>query len=216
MIAPWYGYIPAVDMFALIGETLRRLRKEKGLTLERLGEAAELGRGQLSRIENSRQEATLSTLAKILTSQGVSRREFFRRYDLVESEALGVERQQTGAAATGEGPWPQGILDAVSRVEAFIQATLQQAHPVAQGASATWWCSSGSCRRTPSPPRQRPARRRLRRSRRSPASVAPPPLAAAEPRLFDERQAKVLIYATSFFSPIRLPQKRSPVRPSVA
>src|ERR1700710_851511 len=134
MIAPWYGYIPAVDMFALIGETLRRLRKEKGLTLERLGEAAELGRGQLSRIENSRQEATLSTLAKILTSQGVSRREFFRRYDLVESEALGVERQQTGAAATGEGPWPQGILDAMSRVEAFIQATLQQAHPVAQGA----------------------------------------------------------------------------------
>ncbi len=123
-----------MDMFALIGETLRRLRKEKGLTLERLGEAAELGRGQLSRIENSRQEATLSTLAKILTSQGVSRREFFRRYDLVESEALGVERQQAGAAAPGEGPWPQGILDAMSRVEAFVQATLQQANPVAQGA----------------------------------------------------------------------------------
>jgi transcriptional regulator with XRE-family HTH domain len=121
-------------MFALIGETLRRLRKEKGLTLERLGEAAELGRGQLSRIENSRQEATLSTLAKILTSQGVSRREFFRRYDLVESEALGVERQQTGTATPGEGPWPQGILDAMSRVEAFVRATLQQAHPVAQGA----------------------------------------------------------------------------------
>ena len=134
MIPPGCGYIPAMDMFALIGETLRRLRKEKGLTLERLGETAELGRGQLSRIENSRQEATLSTLAKILTSQGVSRREFFRRYDLVESEALGVERQQTGAAAPGEGPWPQGIVDAMSRVEAFVQATLQQAHPVAQGA----------------------------------------------------------------------------------
>jgi transcriptional regulator with XRE-family HTH domain len=122
-------------MFALIGETLRRLRKEKGLTLERLGDAAELGRGQLSRIENSRQEATLSTLAKILTSQGVSRREFFRRYELVESEALGVERQQPGATAPAEGgPWPQGILDAMSRVEAFVQATLQQASPVAQGA----------------------------------------------------------------------------------
>jgi transcriptional regulator with XRE-family HTH domain len=121
-------------MFALIGETLRRLRKEKGLTLERLGEAAELGRGQLSRIENSRQEATLSTLAKILISQGVSRREFFRRYDLVESEAVGVERQQTGATAPGDGPWPQGIVDAMSRVESFVQATLQQAHPVAQGA----------------------------------------------------------------------------------
>jgi transcriptional regulator with XRE-family HTH domain len=123
-----------VELFALIGETLRRLRKDKGLTLERLGEAAELGRGQLSRIENGHQEATLSTLAKILTAQGVSRREFFRRYDLVESEALGIERQQAGGAASGEGPWPQRIMDAMSQVEAFAQAMLQQALPVAQGA----------------------------------------------------------------------------------
>jgi transcriptional regulator with XRE-family HTH domain len=121
-------------MFALIGETLRRLRKEKDLTLERLGDAAELGRGQLSRIENSHQEATLTTLAKVLNAQGVSRREFFRRYDLVESEALGVERQQTGGAASGEGLWPQGILDAMSRVEAFARAMLQRSLPVAQGA----------------------------------------------------------------------------------
>jgi transcriptional regulator with XRE-family HTH domain len=121
-------------MFALIGETLRRLRKEKGLTLERLGDAAELGRGQLSRIENSHQEATLTTLAKVLNAQGVSRREFFRRYDLVESEAQGVERQQAGGAAPGEGPWPQGILDAMSRVEAFAHGMLQQTLPVAQGA----------------------------------------------------------------------------------
>jgi transcriptional regulator with XRE-family HTH domain len=121
-------------MFAQIGETLRRLRKEKDLTLEKLGDAAELGRGQLSRIENSHQEATLTTLAKVLNAQGVSRREFFRRYDLVESEALGVERQQAGGSAAGEGPWPPGILDAMSRVEAFAQGLLQQSLPVAQGA----------------------------------------------------------------------------------
>jgi transcriptional regulator with XRE-family HTH domain len=121
-------------MFALIGETLRRLRKEKDLTLDRLGDAAELGRGQLSRIENSHQEATLTTLAKVLTAQGVSRREFFRRYDLVEAEALGLERQQTGGAASGEGPWPQQILDAMSRVEAFAHGLLQRSLPVAQGA----------------------------------------------------------------------------------
>ena len=182
-------------MFALIGETLRRLRKEKGLTLERLGEAAELGRGQLSRIENSRQEATLSTLAKILTSQGVSRREFFRRYDLVESEALGVERQQAGAATPGEGPWPQGILDAMSRVEAFVQATLQQAQPVAQGAIEV-----GDLvvlfRVVPknagvAAPRDRPGRRSpaASRIRRSPASAGPAP---------GRRARKVSISATSF------------------
>jgi transcriptional regulator with XRE-family HTH domain len=121
-------------MFALLGENLRRLRKEKNLTLDRLGDAAELGRGQLSRIENSHQEATLTTLAKVLTAQGVSRREFFRRYDLVEAEALGVERQQAGGAASGEGPWPQKILDAMSQVEAFAHGLLQRSLPVAQGA----------------------------------------------------------------------------------
>jgi transcriptional regulator with XRE-family HTH domain len=124
---------PDVEMFELIGETLRRLRKEKGLTLEELGEAAELGRGQLSRIENNHQEATLTTLGKILSSQGVSRREFFRRYELVESEALGIEHQQAGAAAAGAG-WPHQVQDVLSRVEAFIRAQLDHPQPVAQGA----------------------------------------------------------------------------------
>ena len=121
-------------MFAMIGETLRRLRKDKDLTLAELGAAAELGRGQLSRIENGHQEATLSTLAKILNAQGVSRREFFRRYDLVESEAQEIERQQAGTAPPAEGDWSQQIQDVLSRVESFVQTTLHQPHPVAQGA----------------------------------------------------------------------------------
>ena len=122
-------------MFDLIGETLRRLRKEHGLTLEELGEAAELGRGQLSRIENSKQEATLSTLAKILASQGVSRREFFRRYELVESEALAVQRQEAGdGAADAEGDWPEEIRQVLGKVESFVQLTAGQPRPLAQGA----------------------------------------------------------------------------------
>lgn len=120
-------------MFALIGETLRRLRKHNRLTLEGLGESAELGRGQLSRIENNRQEATLSTLAKILNAQGVSRSEFFRRYDLVESEALAMERQEAGAAA-GESDWPSEVQEVLKRVESFIDLTLHQPRPIAQGA----------------------------------------------------------------------------------
>ncbi len=120
-------------MFALIGETLRRLRRDKKLTLEKLGKAAELGRGQLSRIENDRQEATLSTLAKILSAQGVSRNEFFRRYDRVESEALAVEREHGGATA-GEADWPREIQEVLARVESFVHVTLHQPRPVAQGA----------------------------------------------------------------------------------
>ena len=129
-------------MFDLIGETLRRLRKEKGKTLEQLGAEAGLGRGQLSRIENARQEATLSTLAKILQSQGVGRREFFRRYDLVEAEALALQgpgsapapAAEGAAAEDGAGRWADDIRQALGRVESFVQSTFSQSRPIAQGA----------------------------------------------------------------------------------
>jgi transcriptional regulator with XRE-family HTH domain len=114
-------------MFELIGETLRRLRRERGLTLEELGQRAELGRGQLSRIENNKQEATLSTLAKILACQGVSRREFFRRYELVESETQAVQREKGGTPA-GK---PQEVQDVLG---SFLQSTLNPVGTVAQGA----------------------------------------------------------------------------------
>ena len=120
----------------MVGETLRRLRKEKGKTLEKLGEEAGLGRGQLSRIENGRQEATLGTLSKILVSQGLTRREFFRRYDLVEAEALANERAvgpepgETGLA----GRWPEEIQQVLGKVESFVQTTFDGLKPVAQGA----------------------------------------------------------------------------------
>ncbi len=128
-------------MFDLVGETLRRLRKERGKTLEQLGAEAGLGRGQLSRIENGRQEATLGTLSKILDSQGVTRREFFRRYDLVEAEAQAIQRvtgpppdPERTESPEAEGPWPDAIRELLGRVESFVQGTLQQPRPIAQGA----------------------------------------------------------------------------------
>lgn len=126
---------PVVGMFDLIGETLRRLRREKGMTLEALGRAARLGRGQLSRIENSHQQVTLASLGKVLASLGVSRQEFFRRYDMVESEIRAVKRQAGQEA--GQGDWPEEVRELVSRVESFVQVTLGQPRPVAQGAIET-------------------------------------------------------------------------------
>ncbi|HEV7786765.1 MAG TPA: helix-turn-helix transcriptional regulator [Thermoanaerobaculia bacterium] len=122
-----------METFSLIGETLRRLRRERDLTLEQVGERAGLGRGQLSRIENSKQEATLSTLAKILACEGVSRREFFRRYDLVEAEALAVERGKGGEEAGTPRP-PQDVRSLASRLESFLQSTVDPSGMVAQGA----------------------------------------------------------------------------------
>jgi transcriptional regulator with XRE-family HTH domain len=122
-------------MFALVGETLRRFRKDKGLTLEKLGEMAGLGRGQLSRIENGHQEATLSTLAKILRCLEVSRWELFRRYERVEAEALAAAAQEAGAAApAAETDWPREVQDVLGRIESLAHLTLHQPRPVAQGA----------------------------------------------------------------------------------
>lgn len=120
----------------MVGETLRRLRKEKGKTLEKLGEEAGLGRGQLSRIENNKQEATLATLSKILSSQGVARREFFRRYDLVEAEALANERagEPEPNEATLASRWPEEIQEVLGKVESFVQTSFLGPKPVAQGA----------------------------------------------------------------------------------
>lgn len=120
-------------MFALVGETLRRFRKEKGLTLEKLGEMAGLGRGQLSRIENGHQEATLSTLAKILRCLEVSRWEFFRRYERVEAEALATAGQETNADPAAAS-WPEEIQAVLGRIESLAHLTLHQPRPVAQGA----------------------------------------------------------------------------------
>ncbi|HSN86625.1 MAG TPA: helix-turn-helix transcriptional regulator [Thermoanaerobaculia bacterium] len=122
-------------MFTYVGETLRRLRKERGKTLDELGQEAGLGRGQLSRIENGRQEATLTTLSKVLVSQGMSRREFFRRYELVEAEAEALDRTGALPAALAEGAdeWPAEVRDALKKVEAFVNAAFLQPRPVAQG-----------------------------------------------------------------------------------
>jgi transcriptional regulator with XRE-family HTH domain len=120
-----------VDHFEHLGETLRRIRKEKGKTLEKLGREAGLGRGQLSRIENSHQAATLGTLDKILTSQGLTRREFFRRYDQVEAEMLASRRTATPEAS---GRWPEEIQAVLEKVESFVQTNFVQPRPVAQGA----------------------------------------------------------------------------------
>ena len=120
-------------MFALVGETHRRFRKDKGLTLEKLGEMAGLGRGQLSRIENGHQEATLSTLAKILRCLEVSRWEFFRRYERVEAEALAAAGRETDADPAAAS-WPEKIQDVLGRIESLAHLTLHQPRPVAQGA----------------------------------------------------------------------------------
>lgn len=128
-------------MFEFIGETLRRLRKESGKTLAQLGAEAQVGKGQLSRIENGKQEATFGTLERVLKAHGISRQEFFRRYELVEAEATALRRTRRGGGGdeTESYPvarvsrWPGELREALARIESFVETSLREGQPLAQG-----------------------------------------------------------------------------------
>jgi transcriptional regulator with XRE-family HTH domain len=121
--------------FAWVGETLRRVRKEKGKTLSELAVIAKVGKGQLSRIETGKQEITLGTLAKVLAAYGLSRQEFFRRYDLVESGELdhARETQRPGVDASDPLRWTEKIRESIGRIESFLASAANDSRPLAQG-----------------------------------------------------------------------------------
>ncbi len=123
-----------MDIFEHLGETLRRLRKERGKTLADLCAEAKVGKGQLSRIENGHQEATLSTLAKILAAHGVGRKELFRRYDLVEAEATAIHASPAESALGASELSLGSVRQALDRFDAFVRSTLDRPQPLARGA----------------------------------------------------------------------------------
>ncbi len=120
--------------FAWVGETLRRVRKEKGKTLSELAAVAKVGKGQLSRIETGKQEITLGTLAKVLSAYGLSRQEFFRRYDLVETGELDRSREAPRAALpTDPLRWTERMRESIGRIETFLANAAHDVRPLAQG-----------------------------------------------------------------------------------
>jgi transcriptional regulator with XRE-family HTH domain len=59
------------DLARLVGERLRAARRERGLSLGALAEAAGIGKGSLSEIENGARNPTLSTLYALAGTLGV-------------------------------------------------------------------------------------------------------------------------------------------------
>ena len=59
------------DLSRLVGERLRAARHERGLSLAALAEAAGVGKGSLSEIENGARNPTLSTLYALADTLGV-------------------------------------------------------------------------------------------------------------------------------------------------
>ena len=59
------------DLARLVGERLRAARRERGRSLGALAEAAGIGKGSLSEIENGARNPTLSTLYALASALGV-------------------------------------------------------------------------------------------------------------------------------------------------
>ncbi|MBU0595817.1 cupin domain-containing protein, partial [Candidatus Bipolaricaulota bacterium] len=66
---------------AQIGETLRKLRLEQGVTLKRLAETCGLSTSFLSQAERGLSSISVSTLERVCSALGLSLREFFAEAD---------------------------------------------------------------------------------------------------------------------------------------
>lgn len=73
-----------------VGERIRRLRKEKGLSQERLAERSGLHTNYIGQVERGEKNLTLETLEKIVLGLDISLEELFRFLDpMKHRDALG-------------------------------------------------------------------------------------------------------------------------------
>lgn len=76
------------DRYASVGITLKRLRKEKGFTLEDLAERADVSISYLHHIEHGTRKAPLSTLESLAQILGIN------LYDLLGPASAVVSREK--------------------------------------------------------------------------------------------------------------------------
>lgn len=70
-----------------LGNTIRELRQQHGLTIAEVAEQVGLSRGMLSKIENAQTSTSLEALAKLASALGVSLATLFRNYNMPEGGA---------------------------------------------------------------------------------------------------------------------------------
>jgi transcriptional regulator with XRE-family HTH domain len=77
-----------------IGNAVRRLRLQNGLTIADVADSASISRGMLSRIENAQTATSLETLAKLAKALGISMSALFRDYDMPQGNAQLVKKDE--------------------------------------------------------------------------------------------------------------------------
>lgn len=66
------------DIYTVIGERIKKLRKVRGLSQEKLAERAGIDRSHMGFIEQGRRQPTLSTLHKLTKTLDISLEKLFR------------------------------------------------------------------------------------------------------------------------------------------
>ena len=64
-----------------LGNTIKDLRQQHGLTIAEVADRADISRGMLSKIENAQTATSLDTLSKLAAALGVSLSALFRNFD---------------------------------------------------------------------------------------------------------------------------------------
>lgn len=72
------------DVVKRVGDRIRRLRKDKGLSQEQLAELSGLHTNYVGQVERGEKNLTIETLQKVVGGLGVSLEEFFRYLDPME------------------------------------------------------------------------------------------------------------------------------------
>ena len=71
-------YQQTKELFMDLGEKIKSMRHQKGLTQEELANRCELTKGYISQLENNLNSPSIATLTDILSALGSNLAEFFR------------------------------------------------------------------------------------------------------------------------------------------
>lgn len=89
------------DLARLVGERLRAARRERGLSVGALAEAAGVGKGSLSEIENGTRNPTLSTLYSLAGALGVPLATLLAEHAGVTVTSPGIEARLLDVSREG-------------------------------------------------------------------------------------------------------------------
>lgn len=82
------------DLARHLGNTVRRIRSQHGLTIADVAEKAGISRGMLSKIETGQTATSLDTLARLAHALGVTMTTLFRDYDMPRGSAQLVRKDE--------------------------------------------------------------------------------------------------------------------------